>query len=64
MKVLPALLSALPLTGDPSEGPEVYACVVSLLEGGDASAISLLGQIIQVLLQALSKESTAIEATR
>ena len=44
--VLPVLLAALPLRSDLGEGANVYGCLIELTLNGNASAMSLLPQIL------------------
>jgi hypothetical protein len=62
--VLPVMLASLPLRGDVSEGPNVYGCIANLVLTNDATAVSLLPTILQVLGQVLSASSNDEDETK
>ena len=58
-QVLPAMLAALPLRSDQSEGPNVYGCVIELLLGGDPTVQAQLPEVLRVFGDVLTADSSA-----
>jgi hypothetical protein len=60
-QVLPALLAALPLRSDTSEGPNIYGCLCDLVSSSDPSALALLPSILHAFGQTLLSDSNAVD---
>lgn len=62
--VLPVVLAALPLREDTSEGPIIYQCFAQLLHTNDATAVSMVSQLVASFGETLTKASTAVDETK
>jgi AAA+ ATPase superfamily predicted ATPase len=62
--VLPVMLNALPLRADPSEGPNIYGCLIDLVQAAEPTAISMLPQIVAAMGETLREESTAVKEVK
>lgn len=63
-QVLPVILQALPLSDDHQEGPGIYKCIASLVLQGEPTAVSIVQQIVVVLAEPLTQNSSAIDETK
>jgi importin-4 len=59
-QVLPVLLDALPMRVDPEEGIPIYSCLLSLITGMEATAMSLLPSMLHLFGTTLLSESKAV----
>lgn len=62
--VVPVILQALPLRGDPHEGPTIYGCLVKLVRANEPTTVSMLPAVISAFGETLSPASKAIEDTQ
>lgn len=58
------MLGSLPLTGDPTEGPSVYSCLLALFEANNPAAIGVLPELLGAFMQVLAKNSGAVDETK
>jgi hypothetical protein len=63
-QVIPALLAALPLQSDFSEGKNIFTCLMALLQAGDATALSLASQILVAFATAIVPDSKYDDETK
>lgn len=63
-QILPVILNALPLRGDPHEGETVYGCFVKLLRANEPTTLGMVPQIIAAFGETFSPASKAIDETK
>lgn len=63
-QVLPVMVGALPLTGDTSEGPNIYGCLSNLVLTNNEVALSILPQIVSAMGDCLVPGSSAVDETK
>lgn len=63
-RVLPVMLSSLPLRSDYSEGENIYGCIARLVLSGEPNALNLLPKILEVFAQVFLPDSKATAETK